>query len=241
VSWSNAPTRGALLNSLGSVASNQVVTVDVTKGAALDGEVSFRVGSSANDGVRYWSREAATAGNRPQLTVVCATSAPAPDTTAPTAPANLTAKAASSGEIGLQWTASSDNVGVTGYVVYRAGARLGEVSADALTYQDTSDVRPATSYSYTVAAVDAAGNQSPPSNSASATTPAGTGPAAPTGLAATAVSGSEVSLAWTPSSSPTVTGYNIYRGAPGGPLAKRSSTAGSPFQDTTVAAGTAYS
>ena len=83
---------------------------------------------------------------------------------------------ASSGEIGLQWTGSSDNVGVTGYAVYRAGVRLGEVSADALSYQDTSDVRPGTSYSYTVVAVDAAGNQSPPSNSVTVTTPGGTGP-----------------------------------------------------------------
>jgi fibronectin type 3 domain-containing protein len=169
VSWSNAPTRGALLNSLGSVASNEVVTVDVTKGTTLDGEANFRVGSSANDGIRYWSREAATAANRPLLTVVCATSAPAPDTTAPTAPANLTAHAVSGG-IALQWTASTDNVGVSGYVVYRAGTRVGDVSADALSYQDTSDVRPGTAYSYTVTAVDAAGNESPASNTASATT-----------------------------------------------------------------------
>ena len=176
VSWSNAPGRGALLNSLGAVAANAVVTVDVTKGTTLDGEANFRVASPANDGIRYWSKEAAAAGNRPQLTVVCATSASAPDTTAPTAPANLTARAASSGEIGLQWTGSSDNVGVTGYAVYRAGARLGEVSADALSYQDTSDVRPGTSYSYTVVAVDAAGNQSPASNTVTITTPGGTGP-----------------------------------------------------------------
>jgi fibronectin type 3 domain-containing protein len=241
VSWSNAPTRGALLNSLGSVAANQVVTIDVTKGTTLDGEANFRIGSSANDGIRYWSREAATAANWPLLTVVCATSAPAPDTTAPTAPANLTARAVSSGEIGLQWTASSDNVGVSGYVVYRAGVRLGEVSADALTYQDTSDVKPSTGYSYTVAAVDAAGNQSPASNAASATTPASSGPAAPTSLAATVASGSAVDLSWTASTSPTVTGYNIYRGAPGATLAKVSSSAGSTFRDTTVAAATTYS
>jgi fibronectin type 3 domain-containing protein len=176
VSWSNAPTRGTLLNSLGTVAANQVVTVDVTKGATLDGEANFRVGSSANDGIRYWSREAATAANRPLLTVVCAASAPAPDTTAPTAPANLTARAVSGGEIALQWSAASDNVGVTGYVVYRAGTRLGEVPADALTYQDASDVKPGTGYSYSLAAVDAAGNESPRSATVTVTTPGGSGP-----------------------------------------------------------------
>jgi acid phosphatase type 7 len=241
VNWSNAPTRGALLNSLGAVAANAAVTVDVTKGTTLEGEANFRVGSSANDGVRYWSKEATAAGNRPQLTVVCATSAAAPDTTAPTAPARLTARAVSSGEVALQWTASTDNVGVTGYIVYRGGARLGEVSANALSYQDTSDVRPSTSYQYLITAVDAAGNESPASNTASATTPASTRPAAPTNLAATVAGASQVSLSWTPSSSSTVTGYNLYRGAGATALTKVSSSASSPFLDTTVAAGTTYS
>ena len=240
VNWANAPTRGALLNSLGSVAANAVATLDVTQGTALNGQANFRVASSSNDGVRYWSKEAATSGNRPQLTVVCATSAPAPDTTVPTAPANLRAQAVSSGEINLQWTGSSDNAGVTGYRIYRAGTGVGEVPGDALSYQDVSDVKPSTSYSYTVAAVDAAGNQSPMSSTASATTPASTAPGAPANLAGTVVSGSEVRLSWTASSNPTVTGYNIYRGAPGGPLARVSSSAASPFSDTTVAAATTY-
>ncbi|HJU02965.1 MAG TPA: DNRLRE domain-containing protein [Actinomycetes bacterium] len=240
VSWSNAPTRGTLLNSLGAVAANATVTVDVTKGTTLDGEANFRVGSSANDGVRYWSKETTAAGNRPQLTVVCSTSAPAPDTTAPTAPAKLAARAVSSGEVGLQWTGSTDNVEVTGYVVYRGGARLGEVSADALSYQDTSDVRPSTSYEYVVTAVDGAGNESPASNSASVTTPASTGPAPPTNLAATVAGGPQVSLSWTPSASSTVTGYNLYRGAGAAALTRVSSSASSSFLDTTVAAGTTY-
>ncbi len=240
VNWSNAPTRGALLNSLGAVASNAVATVNVTQGiTTLNGEVDFRVGSPISDGVRYWSKEATTAGNRPQLTVVCATSAPAPDATAPTAPGNVTAKAIGSGEIDLQWTGSTDNVGVTGYNIYRGGSRVGVVSGDALAYQDTS-VQPSTSYTYTVTAVDAAGNESAASNTASATTPATSGPAAPTNLTGTAVSGSEVDLSWTPSTSPTVTGYNIYRGPHGSALAKISSSAASSFQDTTVAPGTTY-
>jgi fibronectin type 3 domain-containing protein len=241
VNWSNAPTRGALLNSLGPVASNAVATVGVTQGiTTLNGEANFRIGSPISDGVRYWSKETATAGNRPQLTVVCATSAPAPDNTAPATPGSFTAQAVSSGEIDLQWTGSTDNVGVTGYNIYRGHSLVGAVSGDALTYQDTSDVKPSTSYSYTVTAVDAAGNESAASNTASATTPASSGPAAPTNLAGTAVSGSEVDLSWIPSTSPTVTGYNIYRGPHGGTLAKISSAPPSPFQDTTVAAGTTY-
>src|SRR5467141_311440 len=44
---------------------------------------------------------------------------PPPDTTPPTAPTNLTATAASATQINLSWTASTDNVGVTGYRVER--------------------------------------------------------------------------------------------------------------------------
>ena len=57
VTWANAPARGTLLNSLGAVAANSVAAVDVTHGiTTLNGEVSFRMGSPVNDGVRYWSR-----------------------------------------------------------------------------------------------------------------------------------------------------------------------------------------
>lgn len=109
------------------------------------------------------------------MTVVCATSAPAPDTTAPSAPGDLTGQAPSSGEIDLQWTASTDNVEVTGYNIYRGGLKVGAVSADALTYQDTSDLEPNTSYSYNVMAVDAASNESAKSNTVTLTTPGATG------------------------------------------------------------------
>jgi hypothetical protein len=177
VNWGNAPARGALLNSLGAVTSGAVATVDVTGGVTtLNGEANLRVGSSVTDGVRYWSREATTGGNRPRLTVVCATSAPAPDTTAPTAPANLTAQPVSGGRVDLEWTQSTDNVGVTGYRIYRGGDVVGTVPADGLSYHDASDVRPGTSYTYTVTAVDAAGNQSGRSDSVTVTTPGGTGP-----------------------------------------------------------------
>jgi fibronectin type 3 domain-containing protein len=176
VTWASAPTRGTLLNSLGAVAANSVASVDVTHGiTTLNGEVSFRIGSPVNDGVRYWSKKAANAANRPLLTVVCATSAPAPGTTAPTAPANLTGQAPSSREIDLQWTASTDNVEVTGYNIYRGDLKVGAVSGDALTYQDTSGLKPNTSYSYRVTAVDAAGNESAKSNTVTLTTPGATG------------------------------------------------------------------
>jgi chitodextrinase len=82
-------------------------------------------------------------------------SAPVSDTTAPTVPANLSASAVSSSAINLSWSASTDAVGVTGYKVYRAGTQIGTTAST--NYSDTG-LSASTSYSYTVAAYDAAGN-----------------------------------------------------------------------------------
>ncbi|HST47975.1 fibronectin type III domain-containing protein [Jatrophihabitans sp.] len=97
------------------------------------------------------------------------------DSTPPSAPGNLTAAAAGPTSVQLSWTASTDNVGVTGYEIYRnsAGTPLATVAGTVTSYLDNT-VAPATTYSYTVRARDAAGN-STASNAASVTTPAGTG------------------------------------------------------------------
>jgi chitodextrinase len=91
------------------------------------------------------------------------------DTTAPTQPQNLTAAAVSRTQVQLSWDASTDNVGVTAYDIYRDGTLLASVAPPA-GYLDES-VQPGTSYSYTVVARDAAGNASPASDPASVTTP----------------------------------------------------------------------
>jgi len=89
------------------------------------------------------------------------------DSSSPTTPTNLTATAQSSSQINLSWTASTDNVGVTGYKVFRNGAQVG--TAPNTSYSDTG-LTQNTTYAYTVAAVDAAGNTSSQSAVASATT-----------------------------------------------------------------------
>jgi chitodextrinase len=90
------------------------------------------------------------------------------DTAPPSAPTNLTANAASSTRVDLSWTASTDNMGVTGYNVYRDGTQVG--TSTTTTYADTSLVA-STTYTYVVRAVDGAGNISLDSNSATVTTP----------------------------------------------------------------------
>lgn len=100
------------------------------------------------------------------------TSAPPPDTQAPTVPTNLAAGALSSSQINLTWTVSSDNVAVTGYDVYRNGSKVG-TSASA-SYIDTG-LSASTMYSYNIDAFDAAGNKSAQTSSVSASTPAQSG------------------------------------------------------------------
>ncbi|PSL08074.1 putative repeat protein (TIGR01451 family) [Haloactinopolyspora alba] len=84
------------------------------------------------------------------------------DTQPPTAPAELTLTEPAEGQIRLEWTASTDDTGVTDYVVYRNNTEVATVAGDVLTYTDS---QPGTaSVEYFVRARDAAGNESPDSN-----------------------------------------------------------------------------
>src|SRR3990172_5169055 len=178
---------------------------------------------------------------RPKLTITYTggTTAPPPsDTTTPSTPTGLSAAVVSSSQINLSWTASTDNVGVTGYNVYRNGTPIATVAS--LSYNDTA-LTPNTTYSYTVSAYDAAGYSSVQSASASATTQAVSAdtalPTIPTGLTATAVSSSQINLSWTASTDNIgVTGYDIYRG--GTPL---TTVAATSYSNTGLTASTLYS
>ena len=120
---------------------------------------------------------------------------------APAAPSGLSAAAASSSAIDLSWTDNSSNE--TGFKIERKTGTLGTysqiatVGAGVTSYQ-SSGLAPTTTYIFRVRATNAAGD-SPYSNEASATTEAGSGGglAAPTGLTATAMSSSQINLAWT--------------------------------------------
>lgn len=95
-----------------------------------------------------------------------------PDTQNPTAP-TLSSTGKTDTTANLSWGGATDNTGVTGYKVYKGGAleaTLGNVS----TYQVTG-LTASTTYSFTVAALDAAGNESTASNSVSVTTDATSG------------------------------------------------------------------
>ena len=102
---------------------------------------------------------------------IIASVATSPDTQAPTVPTNLTATAVNSSQINLSWTASTDNVGVTSYNIYRDGGTSPIITQTGTTYNDIY-LTVSTVYSYTVSACDAVGNCSAQSTAANATTAA---------------------------------------------------------------------
>jgi chitodextrinase len=87
---------------------------------------------------------------------------PTPDTTAPTQPTNLHTTALSKAKFTLAWTASTDNVGIAGYRVYRNGALAATVDGTTTSYSGGRQNKSATYY---VVAFDATGNVSPQSSS----------------------------------------------------------------------------
>jgi Lamin Tail Domain/Fibronectin type III domain len=101
------------------------------------------------------------------------------DTTPPTAPSGLSASVVSSSQVNLNWTASTDDVGVASYNVYRStdSVSFSPVASVSGTSHSDTGLAASTTYSYRVTADDAASNESAFSNTASATTPAATSPA----------------------------------------------------------------
>ncbi len=160
---------------------------------------------------------------------------PGSDTQAPNAPTALVG-AVTSTQVILWWNAATDNVGVTGYRVYRDGTQIG-TSASAKFY-DTSVA--AGSHQYQVKAVDAAGNLSVFGNTTTLNLSVKIGgssvdtqaPSAPTGLAGS-VAGNTVKVWWNPSSDNVgVVGYRVYRNG-----TQVGSTAATTFTNTGVPAG----
>ena len=79
------------------------------------------------------------------------------DTTAPTVPTNLTASGTTQTTTILSWTASTDNIGVTGYDVYQGATAIATVSN---TTYNVNGLTASTAYTFSVRAKDAAGNVS---------------------------------------------------------------------------------
>jgi len=146
----------------------------------------------------------------------------------PAAPTGLAVQTVTPTSVAFHWNAST---GATSYRVYRGGTRLAEQAGTSYT---NSPLAPSTTYSYTVSAVNIAG-ESAKSGPLSVTTPAApTAPATPTGLAAGTITPTSVPLSWNPSTG--ATSYRIYRGG-----TRLTEQPGTTYTDATTAASTTYS
>lgn len=158
------------------------------------------------------------------------------DTQAPTAPTNLVSSNITETTIDLSWSASTDNVAVTNYEIYRDGNLLTTISGTS--YQATG-LTANTSYSFYIVAKDAAGNSSSASSTVNTTTltPDTTAPSAPTSLTSSGNTDTSVSLSWSASTdNVAVNSYDILQGN-----TVIGNTANTSFNVTGLTQNTSYS
>ena len=138
-----------------------------------DGHVAGEVGLAAATAYIYRVSAVDIAHNESALSqaISVSTAEQPPDTEAPSIPSDVSATTLAFNQVEVSWTASSDNVGVRSYRIYRADlvTPVATVLGNRTSYVDaglTAD----TTYVYTVTAVDAAGNDSDESSPATTTT-----------------------------------------------------------------------
>lgn len=182
--------------------------------------------------------------------IVYATTHAATDTQAPTTPSNLSAIAASSTSVVLNWSASTDNVAVTGYQIERCqgsgcNSSFTQFNAASNGWANTTGLTAGTTYGYRVRAYDAVPNYSAFSGIVYVATKAADdtqAPTTPSGLTVTA-GPNQLTLAWTAATdNVAVTAYLIER-CSGSPCTyvQIASVSGTSYVDTNVVGATSYS
>ena len=131
------------------------------------------------------------------------------DTEAPTTPTNVAANNQTTTTIDVSWTASTDNVGVTGYNVYVNDVLTAQTANTNITI---SNLAPNTSYAFAIEAKDIINNKSPKSTVVNASTSQDTqAPTVPTNIVASNISGTSFKISWTASTDDTaVTSYDVF-------------------------------
>jgi chitodextrinase len=142
------------------------------------------------------------------LAVPQGASAAPKDRVAPTTPSNLVITATTATSVSLAWTASTDNSSTWWYCVQHNGSGCVRVDPPRTT-MTWANLLPDRTHTFSVYAIDQAGNRSTNSNTVSYTTPAdttpGPAPTTPSNLVITATTATSVSLAWTASSANSFT------------------------------------
>ena len=131
------------------------------------------------------------------------------DTEAPTTPTNVVASNQTTTSLDVSWTASTDNVGVTGYDVYINGVLTSQTANTTITI---SNLSPNTTYAIAVQAKDMINNKSAKSAVVNASTLLDSqAPSVPTNIVASNISGTTFKVTWSASTDNTaVTGYDIF-------------------------------
>ncbi|MFN8357819.1 MAG: fibronectin type III domain-containing protein [Spirosomataceae bacterium] len=236
---------GLTLNWTASTDNVGVVSYQVYQnGSLLNGNVSSNTlvvsGLTCSTQYNFYVTAKDAAGNTSgSSNVITPSTLTCPDTQAPTSPTNLTASGISQTGLTLNWTASTDNVGVVSYQVYRNGSLLnGNVTSNTLA---VSGLTCGTQYNFYVTAKDAAGNTSGSSNvitPSTLTCPDTQAPTSPTNLTASGISQTGLTLNWTASTDNVgVVSYQVYRN---GSLLNGTVT-GTTFSVTGLTCGTQYS
>jgi chitodextrinase len=258
------PASGATISGTATVTASAADSVGVKSVQfELDGKPLGAAVTTPTSGSTYtstWNTTTATSASHTLAAVATDTSGTTatatnvtvtvknPDTTPPSAPTSLMATAPTSAEVSLSWNASTDNVGVTEYKIYRAApgqsltllTTIPAPTGSPVPYIDAA-VSAATHYSYAVAALDAAGNQSTQSSAVVVATPANpdhTPPSVPKNLSGQAIGQTSITLSWSASSDTGgsgLAGYHVYRD--GMLVASPSSPT---YTDTGLTPGTKY-
>ena len=226
---------------------NGVLTdTETAAGSITTGDGPLRIGGSpvldewfngTIDELRVYNRALGSSEIQTDMTTPIAPTSTG-DTQAPSTPGGLSVTTTTGTSITLGWSASSDNVAVAGYGLYRNGASVGSTAAGSYTF---SGLTCATSYTLAADAYDGAGNRSGKGSvtaSTSACAPAGDtqAPTVPTGLAAASSTTTSISVAWNASTDNVgVSGYALHNN--GNPVG---STAARSYVYTGLACGTSY-
>ncbi|MFC7774780.1 M4 family metallopeptidase [Flavobacterium sp. GCM10027622] len=170
-------------NDLGNAFNVTGISVDKAAKIAYRTEANYLSANSTFANARTYSIQSATelygAGSAEVIAttnawhavgVGAAYSGGGTDTTVPTTPTNLAASGTTSSSTNLTWTASTDNVGVTGYNIYNGATLVTTSTSNSAT---VAGLTASTAYTFTVRAKDAAGNLSAASNAVNVTTLAG--------------------------------------------------------------------
>ncbi len=207
---------------------------------ATGGSLSYNdSGLTASTTYAYTVKAFDAAGNSSTSDALSVTTSAAPDVTPPVKPLPPTLVSKTDTTASVSWTATTDNIGVTQYKLFRGTTLIATVATGgALTFTDTN-LTSATTYSYTVQAFDAAGNFST-SDALSVMTNDVTPPLKPLPPTLVSKTDTTVSVTWTATTDNVgVTQYRLFRGTT---LVTTVATGGSlSYTDTNLTSATTYS